>query len=101
MIILEKPFVSTPLVEYLETSQIPVLHNEMAELLKQQGHRLNLLDDQQFVEKYQETKKLYAVSENALVWLYAQLPRYASFAFGAETLGRLPQRGRVYRPQQS
>lgn len=74
MIILEKPYVSTPLVEYLETSQIPVLHNDMAEQLTAEGHRLNLLEDQQFVEKYQETKKLYAVSENALVWLYAQLP---------------------------
>ena len=74
MIILEKPFVSTPLVEYLETSQIPVLHNDMAELLKQQGYNLNLLDDQQFVEKYEQSHQLYAVSENALVWLYAQLP---------------------------
>ena len=74
MIILEKPYVSAPLVEYLEEKQIPVLHNDMADVLTQQGHRLNLLDDQQFVEKYLQTKKLYAVSENALVWLYAQLP---------------------------
>jgi hypothetical protein len=74
MIILEKPYVSAPLVAYLEEKQIPVLHNDMAETLKQQGHRLNLLEDQQFVKKYQQTKKLYAVSENALVWLYAQLP---------------------------
>ena len=74
MIILEKPYVSAPLVEYLEEKQIPVLHNDMAELLKQQGHKLNLLNDKQFVDKYQQTGKLYAVSENALVWLYAQLP---------------------------
>ena len=74
MIILEKPYVSAPLVEYLEGKQIPVLHNDMAEMLTQQGHKLHLLNDQQFVEKYLETKKLYAVSENALVWLYAQLP---------------------------
>jgi hypothetical protein len=74
MIILEKPYVSAPLVAYLEEKQIPVLHNDMAELLKQQGHQLNLLEDRPFVEKYQQTQKLYAVSENALVWLYAQLP---------------------------
>lgn len=74
MIILEKPYVSAPLVAYLEEKQIPVLHNDMAELLKQQGHQLNMLEDQPFVEKYQQTQKLYAVSENALVWLYAQLP---------------------------
>ena len=74
MIILEKPYVSAPLVAYLEEKQVPVLHNDMAELLKQQGHCLNLLDDQQFVEQYQQSGKLYAVSENALVWLYAQLP---------------------------
>ena len=74
MIILEKPYVSAPLVAYLEEKQLPVLHNDMADLLKQQGHRLHLLDDQQFVEQYNQTGKLYAVSENALVWLYAQLP---------------------------
>ncbi len=74
MIILEKPYVSAPLVAYLEEKQIPVLHNDMADVLTQQGHKLHLLDDQQFVEKYLQTKKLYAVSENALVWLYAQLP---------------------------
>ena len=74
MIILEKPYVSAPLVEYLEENQIPVLHNDMADVLTQQGHRLHLLNDQQFVERYLQTKKLYAVSENALVWLYAQLP---------------------------
>ena len=74
MIILEKPYVSAPLVAYLEQQQIPVLHNDMAELLKCQGHSLNLLDDQAFIEEYQKNKKLYAVSENALVWLYAQLP---------------------------
>ena len=75
MIILEKPYVSAPLVSYLEAQQLPVLHNDMAETLKQQGHKLNLLEDQQFVEHYQQTQKLYAVSENALVWLYAQLPQ--------------------------
>jgi len=74
MIILEKPYVSAPLVAYLEEKQIPILHNDMADVLTQQGHKLNLLNDQQFVDKYQQTKKLYAVSENALVWLYAQLP---------------------------
>ena len=74
MIILEKPYVSTPLVAYLEEKQIPVLHNEMAAQLTVEGHRLNLLDDKQFVEKYNQTHQLYAVSENALVWLYAQLP---------------------------
>ena len=74
MIILEKPYVSAPLVAYLEEKQIPVLHNDMAAQLTAEGHRLNLLDDQQFVEQYQQKGQLYAVSENALVWLYAQLP---------------------------
>lgn len=74
MIILEKPYVSAPLVTYLEDYQIPVLHNDMAEQLTAEGHRLNLLDDKQFVEQYQQKGQLYAVSENALVWLYAQLP---------------------------
>ena len=57
----------------IAVEQIPVLHNDMAEVLKSQGHNLNLLDDKQFVERYNQTNQLYAVSENALVWLYAQL----------------------------
>ena len=74
MIILEKPYVSAPLVAYLEEKQIPVLHNEMAAQLTAEGHHLNLLDDKQFSEQYLKKEQLYAVSENALVWLYAQLP---------------------------
>ena len=74
MIILEKPYVSAPLVAYLEEKQLPVLHNDMASLLTKQGRKLNLLNDQQFVDEYQKSGKLYAVSENALVWLYARLP---------------------------
>lgn len=73
MIILEKPYVSEPLVSYLEKSRIPVLKNETAELLKEQGRELNLLNDKEFVDKYQQTGKIYAVSENALVWLYPHL----------------------------
>ena len=73
MIILEKPYVSAPLVEYLEKSQIAVLRNEMSELLVKQGHKLNLVNDKEFVEQYNQSGKLYAVSENALVWLYPHL----------------------------
>ena len=43
MIILEKPYVSAPLVAYLEEKQIPVLHNDMAAQLTAEGHHLNLL----------------------------------------------------------
>ncbi len=74
MIILEKPYVSAPLAAYLEESQIPVLYNDMAISLMVDGYRLNMMDDKHFIEEYQKQKKLYAVSENALVWLYAQLP---------------------------
>ena len=73
MIILEKPYVSAPLVEYLEKSQIAVLRNEMSELLVKQGHKLSLVNDKEFVEQYNQSGKLYAVSENALVWLYPHL----------------------------
>ena len=73
MIILEKPYVSAPLVEYLEKSQIAVLRNEMSELLVKQGHCLNLVNDNEFVTQYKQSGKLYAVSENALVWLYPHL----------------------------
>lgn len=77
MIILEKPYVSAPLVAFLENSQIPVLHNDMAAQLVAKGHRLNLLNDRQFVAQYEQTQQLYAVSENALVWLYAHMPQSA------------------------
>jgi len=74
MIILEKPYVSAPLVAYLEEKQTPVLSNEMSQQLVAQGKKLNLLDDTKFVERYKASGQLYAVSENALVWLYAHLP---------------------------
>ena len=45
----------------------------MSELLAKQGHKLNLVNDKEFVEQYQQSGKLYAVSENALVWLYPHL----------------------------
>jgi hypothetical protein len=45
----------------------------MSELLVKQGHRLNLLNDNEFVAQYKQSGKLYAVSENALVWLYPHL----------------------------
>ena len=73
MIILEKPYVSAPLVEYLEKSQLSVLKNDMSELLVKQGRRLNLVNDNEFVAQYKQSGKLYAVSENALVWLYPHL----------------------------
>ena len=74
MIILEKPYVSAPLAAYLEESQIPVLYNDMAVSLMVDGYHLNMMDDKHFLEEYQKQQKLYAVSENALVWLYAHLP---------------------------
>ena len=38
------------------------------------GYHFKLMDDKSFMEEYKTNKKLYAVSENALVWLYAHLP---------------------------
>ena len=67
MIILEKPYVSAPLVVYLEEKQIPVLHNDMAEVLKQQGHHLNLLDDKAFVEKYKQSHQLLPANLSRLL----------------------------------
>ena len=74
MIILEKPYVSAPLAAYLEESQVPVLYNDMSLRLMVDGYHFKLMDDKSFMEEYKTNKKLYAVSENALVWLYAHLP---------------------------
>ncbi len=74
MIILEKPYVSAPLAAYLEESQVPVLYNDMSLSLMVDGYHFNLMNDKWFIEEYLKQNKLYAVSENALVWLYAHLP---------------------------
>ncbi len=73
MIILDKPFVSDELKEYLDESINPVLENEMA-LLENQKHKFNIVETHEFIKTYGEGHKLYTVSENSLDWIYQNIP---------------------------
>lgn len=68
MIVLEEPYVSEVLLNYLEKTQMPVLNNDFAQKSKKSHNRLNLIDDKSFLNEYEKMKepRLYTVSEYAL-----------------------------------
>jgi len=72
MIILEKPYISEEMKQYLEQSQEPVLRNETA--LEAKGYALNLFEDRAFIDLCRRGHKIYTASENALDWIYRNLP---------------------------
>lgn len=69
MIILDEPYVSEEMKDYLEESGIPVLKNAVA-LRESAGRRFRLLDDGAFLKRLEAGERLYTVSENALAWLH-------------------------------
>ena len=70
MFILEKPFVSAELKDYLEASQATVLKNDVA-LEAAKTHELNLITDAEARERIAAGERIYTTSENALDWIYA------------------------------
>lgn len=70
MFILEKPFVSAELKDYLEASQAAVLKNDVA-LEAATTHELNLITDAEARERIAAGERIYTTSENALDWIYA------------------------------
>lgn len=72
MVILEEPYVSEYLLQYLESNHVPVLKNEFAKRKKNKYH-LNLISDEEMVSRYKEGKGLYLTTENALDWVYEYL----------------------------
>ncbi|MDR0419126.1 MAG: ATP-grasp domain-containing protein [Prevotellaceae bacterium] len=75
MIILEGPFVSQLLLEYLKRTGIPVLKNKFAEgSATASDIDLNFVSDEEMISFFKERKRLYAISENALDWIYANIP---------------------------
>lgn len=72
MVILEKPYISEEMKQYLEQSQEPVLRNETA--LEAKGYALNLFEDREFIDMCRRGQKIYTASENALDWIYRNLP---------------------------
>ncbi|MBQ9759504.1 MAG: ATP-grasp domain-containing protein [Opitutales bacterium] len=70
MFILEKPFVSAELKDYLEASQAAVLKNDVA-LEAATTHELNMVTDAEARERIAARERIYTTSENALDWIYA------------------------------
>ena len=73
MIILEKPYVSDFLLEYLASNKISVLENAFA-VSNTRGNTLNFIRTKEAVKRYHDGERLYTVSENALDWIYTHLP---------------------------
>lgn len=67
MIVLEEPYVSEVLLNYLENTQMPVLNNDFAVKCKQ-NYKLNVIDDKTFLKNYEQMAepRIYTVSEYAL-----------------------------------
>ncbi len=70
MIIVEKPFVSQPLIDWMEQTQHPVLNNDMAQELVAQGCQLALCDDEAAAARIAAGERTYTNSENALGWIF-------------------------------
>ncbi len=72
MVILEKPYVSSELKQYLKAQKTPVLKNETA-IEEDRDHLLNLIDSDAFKSLYTPSTPLYTTSENALEWVYQNI----------------------------
>lgn len=68
MVVLDEPYVSEPLLAWLESSQHPVLDNEFARAAAA-GRALNLVADDEAVRRIDEGERVYTNSENALAWI--------------------------------
>ncbi len=73
MMIVEKPFVSEPLKEWLQESQHPVLRNQMACEIAQEGWSLNLIDAPAAAARIDAGERVLTNSENALAWVVAEV----------------------------
>lgn len=69
MIVLDDPYVSEPLIAWLEASQHPVLDNAMARRIVQAGHALNLVLAPEAIRRIDSGERVYTNSENALAWI--------------------------------
>ena len=69
MIVLDEPYVSEPLIDWLEQSQHPVLGNAVGRALVESGRRLNLVDEDEATRRIDGGERVYTNSENALAWI--------------------------------
>jgi len=75
VVILDKPYISDLMLQYLSDNNIMVLDNEFARECSAE-YKLNLVDDEKFKQEFLKTGKIYTTSENALEWLYVNLPEH-------------------------
>lgn len=68
MIVLDEPYVSEPLVAWLEASQHPVLDNAFARTTLA-GHDVHLAPADEAVKRIDAGERVYTNSENALAWI--------------------------------
>ena len=73
MLILEKPYVSSLLIDTIIKNNYPVLRNAFSEQLLAEGNNLRLVSDEEGKAEYKQNPRLYSVSENALNWIYTHL----------------------------
>ncbi|MCI2242867.1 ATP-grasp domain-containing protein [Adlercreutzia faecimuris] len=70
MIILDAPYASGPLVQWLAQSQHPVLANDFSRALSADADApLNLVGDAEAVRRLDAGERVYTNSENALAWI--------------------------------
>lgn len=70
MIILDAPYASGPLVQWLAQSQHPVLANDFSRALSDGADSpLNLVGDDEAVRRIDGGERVYTNSENALAWI--------------------------------
>lgn len=67
MIVLDEPYASEPLAQWLAESQHPVLDNEFARTVA--PGRLNLVAPEEAVRRIDGGERVYTNSENALAWI--------------------------------
>ena len=70
MIILDAPYASRPLAQWLGQSQHPVLANDFSRALSAGAETpLNLVDDAEAARRIDAGERVYTNSENALAWI--------------------------------
>ena len=73
MIILEEPYVSDFILEYISKNNIPVLKNDYA-VSHNKGYNLNYIGTDQAIKNYNRGERIYTVSEHTFDWIYKNLP---------------------------
>lgn len=70
MVILDEPFASQPLLQWLQASKHPVLSNRFArQMVHDQGFSLNLISEPEAIQRADAGERIYTCSENALAWI--------------------------------